>query len=350
MGQLSGLFILDAETFPFIYGPDEISDISKQIRLIAPPQTRNSIHQHPELLGQMQILMSGWGSPRVDEEFLEKAPQLQAIFYAGGAVGGWITPSVWDRGIKVCSAYAANARPVAEYTFAMIILGLKQAWQLARRSREMTTFVPRDHAPGCYGSTVGVISLGTIGKQVVRLLRHLDVRILAYDPYVSSLEAEGLNVELVSLEEIFRISDVVTLHAPELQDTRHMIHGGLLELLKPGATFINTARGGLVKETDLINILCKRPDLQAILDVSDPEPPSPHSPLFKLPNVFLTPHIAGSVGMECRRMGQYMVDELKRYLKGQPLQWEITPDRTFKSSHSPQIHTRSFQEKLPLSL
>lgn len=338
--RLSGLFILDAEIFPLVYGPDEVLEISRYIKLIAPPHTRNSLDHHPELLKKMQILMSGWGTPLIDENFLQKAPCLQAIFYAGGAIGGWITPAVWERGIRVCSAYAANAKPVAEYTLAAIILGLKHAWKLSRQSREKRTFVPRDQAPGCYGSTVGVISLGTIGKQVVQLLRHLDVRVVAYDPYISAIEMEELNIELVSLNDLFRISDVVTLHAPELPGTRHMIDGKLLEIMKPGATFINTARGGIVQEADLIQILKKRPDVQAILDVTDPEPPLPSSPLFQLPNVFLTPHIAGSVGMECRRMGQYMIEELKRYLNGQALRWEITPEQTFKNSHTPQNNTK----------
>jgi phosphoglycerate dehydrogenase-like enzyme len=94
--------------------------------------------------------------------------------------------------------------------------------------------------------------------------------------------------------------------------------------MKPGATFINTARGAVVREQEMIAVLQQRPDLFAVLDVTYPEPPEPDSPLYTLPNVVLTPHIAGAMGVECNRMGRYMVEELKRYLRGDSLEWGIT--------------------------
>jgi phosphoglycerate dehydrogenase-like enzyme len=103
-----------------------------------------------------------------------------------------------------------------------------------------------------------------------------------------------------------------------------MITGKLLSSMKPGATFINTARGTIVREQEMIEVLRQRPDLTAVLDVCDPEPPAPDCPLLKLPNVVITPHIAGSMGPEIKRLGRYMVEELRRYIAGDPLKWQIT--------------------------
>lgn len=103
-----------------------------------------------------------------------------------------------------------------------------------------------------------------------------------------------------------------------------MIQGRHFALMKPDATFLNTARGAVVDEEGMIEVLQNRPDLMAVLDVTYPEPPKPGSPLYTLPNVVLTPHIAGSLNQECRRMGRYAVEECRRYLRGEKLHWQVT--------------------------
>jgi phosphoglycerate dehydrogenase-like enzyme len=128
------------------------------------------------------------------------------------------------------------------------------------------------------------------------------------------------------LDEVFRRADVVSLQTPWLKETEGMITGQHFAAMKPGATFINTARGAVVREPEMIAVLQQRPDLFAVMDVTHPEPPAPDSPLYTLPNVVLTPHIAGAMGDECRRMGHYMVEELRRYLQGDDLEWRITRD------------------------
>ena len=194
---------------------------------------------------------------------------------------------------------------------------------------------PLDALVGGYGSTVGLISLGAIGRIVAPRLHAAapDVRVLAHDPFVGSDEAARLGVELVSLDEIFTSSDVVSLHTPWLPETERMIRGAHFARMKTGATFLNTARGAVVAEDEMTVVLETRPDLTALLDVTHPEPPLPDSPLWTLPNVFLTPHIAGSVGDECRRLGRYMLDELRRYLAGEPLRYRIRPDAAAHTSH-----------------
>jgi phosphoglycerate dehydrogenase-like enzyme len=166
-----------------------------------------------------------------------------------------------------------------------------------------------------------------VGRRVCELLKPFDVKVIAYDPYVRKETADELGVELCSLDEVFLRSDVVSLHTPWLKETEKMIKGKHFMMMKSGASFINTARGAVVHEEEMIEVLAKRQDLQAVLDVTWPEPPKVGSPLYTLPNVVLTPHIAGSMDGECRRMGRYMVDELKRYINGEPLKWSITKEK-----------------------
>jgi phosphoglycerate dehydrogenase-like enzyme len=180
---------------------------------------------------------------------------------------------------------------------------------------------------GAYGSTVGLVSLGKVGRHVVKLLQNLEVKVIAFDPFVTAAEAAELNVELCTLADVFRRADVVSLHTPWLPETEGMITGEHFTLMKSNACFINTARGVIMREQEMIEVLRQRPDLTAVLDVTYPEPPEPGSPLYTLPNVVLTPHIAGSLDNECRRMGRMVVDELKRYLNEEPLRWRITREQ-----------------------
>ncbi len=165
--------------------------------------------------------------------------------------------------------------------------------------------------------------MGMVARRTLELLRPFDLRRLVCCPYLTEEEAERLNVERCNLTEVFRRADVVSLHTPDLPQTRGMIRGEHFASMKRGATFINTARGAIVRESEMVEVLRVRPDLTAVLDVTHPEPPAPDSPLLRLPNVVLTPHIAGSMGSELHRLGHYMVGELRRFLAGEPLRWQI---------------------------
>ncbi len=324
MSLLRGLYILDPESFELIYGPDERRDIAALVDVVAPPQTGRVALDNPSVLAGVDVIFSGWGGPRLDEAFLDAAPDLKAFFYAAGGLD--VPPAVWERGVTVTRAIEANSIPVAEYTLAAILFSLKHGWRLLRETRAQRTFPERNAGvPGCYGSTVGLVSLGFVARALLPLLRPFDLKVLAYDPHVSDREARQLGVERVSLDELFRRSDVVSLHAPVVPGTVGMITGAHVDSMRRGATLINTARGEVVREAEVTEALSRRPDLQAVLDVAEQEPPAPDSPLYALENVVLTPHIAGSAGDECRRMGRYMVEELRRYLAGEPLKWEVRP-------------------------
>ncbi len=285
-----------------------------------------------------EAIFSGWGAPVLSRSFLNVAPNLKAFFYGAGATSGLIAAEVWERGIVVTSASRANAVPVAEFTLASIIFALKHALPLMRHGRIAgQQRQPRHPVAGAYGSTVGLISLGEIGSLVAaRMACALpDVRILAYDPFLAPERALQLGVEMVALEELFWRADVVSLHTPWLPETERMIRGHHVASLKPGATLINTARGALIAEEEMIAVLTERTDLTAILDVTHPEPPAPESALWRLGNVFLTPHIAGSLDAECRRMGRFIADELRRYCQGEPLLGAVRPETAHHTAHRP---------------
>ncbi|MGC4030147.1 MAG: hydroxyacid dehydrogenase [Tepidisphaeraceae bacterium] len=335
MSRLCGLVILDEKSQRMIYGPDELREIGGLVNLLAEPMTRVQAASKPELLRDADVLFSGWGGPTLSRAFLSTAPKLRAVFYGAGSLASIVTDAAWERGLTITSALHANAVPVAEYTLATILFSLKHGWRHTAHVRTHHNFADRDTAPGCYRTTVGLVGLGTIGRLVLKLLRHFDLNVIVYDPFLTAREAATLGVQAVTLDDVFARANVVSLHAPALAETAGMVTGERLARLGMGATFINTARAELVVQDELIEVARRRPDLQFVLDVVSPEPPEPTSPLYGLSNVVLTPHLAGSVGQECRRMGRFMVEELRRYLAGEPLSGAVRAETIWNTSHRP---------------
>ena len=324
MKKPKALWLLEARTLPFVFGSTERAELARIVDFVAPPQTAESWPSVGAALGEVELIFTGWGTPVMDAAFLARFTALKAVFHAAGTVKFFVTDAVWKRGVRVTTAAEANAVPVAEFAFAQIILALKHAWQGHRRMTRDRGYQRDDRTvPSTVGSTVGLVSLSRTGRLVAERLRRLELQILAYDPTWAPAQARDLGVELCSLEKLFARSDVVSCHAPLLPPTRGFLRGAHFTAMKPGATFINTARGAIVNESELIAALRQRPDVFALLDVTDPEPPPPDSPLYDLPNLVLTPHLAGSMGRECASLGQQMVAEVRRWMAGEPLQHEI---------------------------
>lgn len=339
MHRPKGLYVIETRFFEQIYGPSERADLEVLADIYASPQTPNSIRENSSLLRECEVLFSGWGGPIIDEDFLAAAPNLKIIFFAGGTVGNIVTEAMWERDVIITSSYSANAVPVVEYVLGMIFFSLKHGWHYAFDIKRKGRYPKKWRVPGSYQSTVGLISMGAVARMLCERLRSSDLKIIAYDPYLTPQEANILGIDLVSLDEVFSKSDLVSIHTPALAETHGMIDKTLLGQMKNGATLINTSRGAVINEHDLITVATQRTDLQIILDVTDPEPPVPGSPLYNLPNVVLTPHIAGSMDSECRRMARYMIEELTRYNKGEPLRWVVTPELARISSHRPSFMT-----------
>ncbi|MFE3327762.1 hydroxyacid dehydrogenase [Streptomyces sp. NPDC059176] len=278
-------------------------------------------------LAEVELLLTCWGATPLDERVLDAAPQLRAVVHAAGSVKHHITRACWDRGIAVTSAAAANARPVAEYTVASILLANKRVLHARHRYRQVRAshdWHEEIGSGGNYGRTVGVIGASRVGRRVIELLRPFDLGVLLYDPYVGAAGAALLGVEAVPLDELCSRSDVVTVHAPALAATRHVIDARRLALMSDGATLINTARGSLV-DTDALLPEVVSGRLHAVLDVTEPDVPPRDSPLYDLPNVVLTPHIAGSLGNEMHRLADEALREVERYALGEPFAERVDP-------------------------
>ncbi|SDR24456.1 hydroxyacid dehydrogenase [Thermostaphylospora chromogena] len=276
-----------------------------------------------------EILITGWGCPRIDAAVLDGAPRLRAVVHAAGSVKGHLAREVFDRGIAVSSAAEANALPVAEYTIAMLVLAAKR---VIPRAREYAAHgwsgdaLPGVATPGdsggLTGAVVGVVGASRVGRLVMDRLRGYGARILLSDPYVTPAEAERAGARLVPLDELCRQAELVTVHAPELPQTRGMFDDRRLSLLRDGAVVINTARGSLI-DTDALVRHCATGRIQAVLDVTDPEPLPPGHPLLSMPGVLVTPHISGARGRELRRLGEFAVAEVERYVSGRPFKGAV---------------------------
>jgi phosphoglycerate dehydrogenase-like enzyme len=278
------------------------------------------------LLPPADACITGWDVAPIDADVLAAAPKLRAIAHTGGSVKRFVSEAVWARNIHVTSAAPALAQDVAETTLGLIIVGVKRILPLSQHVREGGW---REHptwpAREVHSSVIGIVGASNVGRRVIELLRPFHASILLYDPYVNETEAARLGVTKVELAELARRADVISLHAPALPSTRHMIDRSLLRLMKDDAVLINTARGALIDEEALVEELAKG-RFFAFLDVTDPEPPAPDSPLRRLPNVVVTPHLAGCI-TDCTHLGEMAVEELRRFFAGEPPLNRITPDQ-----------------------
>ena len=288
--------------------------------------TREDLLAEPARFADVEMIFSTWGmSVLTEEEIRTCLPRLKCVFYGAGSVQKFARPFL-NCGVKVFSAWAANAVPVAEYTISQVILANKSFFTLSRMLRDKRleeAKIRKKSNSGNYGAKIGLVGCGMIGSLVAEMLKAYRLDVLVFDPFLSEEKAKALNVTPVSLEELFCSCRVVSNHLANNEATVGMLNYALFASMPEYATFLNTGRGAQVVEDDLVRVLGERPDLTAVLDVTYPEPAPLDHPFYALPNCFLTPHIAGSDGDEVIRMGEYMAEEAERYLDGEPCKYEV---------------------------
>jgi phosphoglycerate dehydrogenase-like enzyme len=309
---------------------ERVYDAPRQARLARHTQLRPESIAPAQLdallpeLADLEVIFSTWGMPCLTEAQLDALPRLRAVFYAAGSVQGFARPLL-ARGITVVSAWQANAVPVAEFTLAQILLATKGYFRNVRELQQTKTRAAF-RGPGNYGEEIALLGAGAIGRRVIALLKPFALKVLVFDPFLSEDEAAALGVEKVSLDEAFARGFVVSNHLANNAQTVGMLTGSHFWALQLGAVFINTGRGQTVRESELIEVLQARPDLTALLDVTWPEPPTPDSPLWSLPNALLSSHIAGSIHDETRRMADWCLDEFERWQANEPLRYAVTQE------------------------
>ncbi len=325
------LFAIRDERFDAIFADPIIAELRSGYEVIGGPFPRGADDKAVVAgLADAEIAITTWNSPRLTEDVLAGAERLELVAHAAGSVRPIVSDAVWRRGVRVTSAAKAIADGVAEFCLGLTLTCSKRAFWYAQeiRNGKWPKGAPVFGPPfEIYRRNVGIIGAGYVGRKFIELLRPFGCFVLLYDPYCDSAEAKRLGAEKIeTLEELFSRSQVVSLHAPVTEQTKGMIRGSHFALLPDGALFINTARGVLVRQNEMVAELT-RGRFIACLDVTDPEPPRLDDPLRRLPNVLLTPHEAGSIKENLRRIGELIVAELDAYLKGEPLVGEVTAER-----------------------
>ncbi|QOR70424.1 hydroxyacid dehydrogenase [Ruania alkalisoli] len=317
-------YLLDPNALEAVFGSAERARVDALLTISDDVHaTKESLLASPRL-AQMEVLIAGWGTPRLTPELLEKMPSLRLVLYSAGSIRPLVTEEFWERDIDLVSAADANNDPVAEYVVANTVLALKGEHRAMTHLRATQTFLPDHTGLGIDERRIGLVGFGSIARKVAERLRRFGHHIGVWDPYLDERDAVGVHRH-ETLTELFAGSDVVSIHAPWIAGENDRLVGEeALAALPHGATLINTARGALVDEDALVDLLRRRRDLYAILDVTWPEPPPSGSPLYGLDNVKLTGHIAGSIGTERRALGRLVVGELERWIDGRPLEHQVT--------------------------
>ncbi|WP_144749488.1 hydroxyacid dehydrogenase [Curtobacterium pusillum] len=325
-------FVLPDATFTRVFDTGDIAALhsSAAVRLVADRPLDPDDPRDAGLFAEVEVIITGWGSPVLDGALLDRMPRLRAIAHSAGSVKPVVDDDVWDRALAVTSSAAANAVPVAEFAVAMIVLAAKRAFATAAAIAADPDGGPVDiegswPVIGMHGITVGVVGASRVGRAVIERLRDYDVRVLVSDPFLDDEDARALGVTAVDLETLAGRSDVITLHAPLLPSTRGLIDRSVIARMRPGTTLVNTARGGIVDQDALADRL-DHGDLAAVLDVTEPEHLPAGARLRSTPNTFITPHIAGSLGNELRRLAGNAVRETIAFATTGAFTDPIVPD------------------------
>jgi phosphoglycerate dehydrogenase-like enzyme len=284
--------------------------------------TLKNFNEHVDKLQDIEVIFSTWGMSALSIEQIQCLPNLKAVFYSAGATDGFSRPFLKNN-ITVCSAWLANAIPVAEFCVGQILLALKGFFRNTMDCKNLDGWKNSYRGNGIYEETVALIGAGAIAQKTAELLEPFNIEVIIIPSRPSR--------RTVSIEEAFKKAYVISNHLPNRHDNIGVLNAELFRSMRKGATFINTGRGAQVNEDDLVQVMRERPDLTALLDVTFPEPPEADSDLYNVPNIQLSSHIAGSMNNEVIRMADYMIEEFKRWEKGEELKYQVSEDMLLTS-------------------
>lgn len=306
-----------------IFGNGRENKLASRTRLYGEVVEDKNFDNHVDYLREVEVIFSVWGMPKLSERQLDLMPKLKAVFFAGGSVRSFARPLL-ERDILVISAWQANAIPVAEWTLAQILLGTKGYFRNTQAFKSPAGRTAAFQGRGNFGETIAVLGAGAIGAKLIELLRNFDLRVIVFDPFLDEEKACNMGVEKVTLEAAFERGYVVSNHLADVPETVGLLNRDLFARMRRDATFINTGRGATVDEPAMVEVLNVRRDITALLDVTRDEPPPENSSIYKLPNIHLTTHIAGSIGDELTRMADYCLEEFEAWERGEPLRFAVS--------------------------
>ena len=328
--RMKGCFVCKAGSgkLSYVYKMGRKEKFEAELEMPGEIITENNLEKHKAFLSETEVLAGTWDFiPFTAEQLGTYFPKAKLVLYGAGSVQAFARPFL-ERGIRIASSWVAMSIPVMEMASSLVILANKAYLpSLAmykskgfRASKDMSS----TQFPGSFETKVGILGVGMIGSGVAKRLKQSRIEVLAYDPYLSDERARELDIEKTSIERIFSECQTITNHMAHNSQTEGMLNYRLFSLMKDNATFVNTARGASVVEADLIRALEEKPGRSAVLDVSWPEPVREGHPFLTMPNVFLSPHIAGYANQEVLRLADYMFDELLRYKNKEKLEYEVT--------------------------
>lgn len=323
----SAVFIGTKEAINNAYGTDIQTKLKEYLDFLPKIYSKENLTNGENTqLKNVEYIFSTWGMAELcEEQIAELLPNLKAIFYAAGTVKYFARPFL-NRGVKIFSAWGANAVPVAEVTVAEIVLANKGFFQTLHNGNS-SVWAEHNNGkphPGNFNTNVGIIGAGMIGTLVIKKLKEYKLNVKVFDKFMTDERANELGVEKVNdITELFEKCHVVSNHLANNSETVNIIDKNCFDKMDENGIFINTGRGQQVVEKDLINALKEKPSRIAVLDVTYPEPPEKNSELYTMPNVFLSPHLAGSIGNEVERMGEYMYNEFEAFINGKPTKYEV---------------------------
>jgi len=319
--------LMPEPTFDELFTPACLSELARLGRGV--PIRSDSLaglKAHPQV-GDVSVVVSSWGTPRLSTDLLAHCPDLKLVAHCAGTLRSILDPALLVAGVRATNSAAANAVPVAEFLLSWVLRWNKRLpyWERAYTAPEFFD-TRRDERVARIGNrekTVGIVSASRVGRRLADLLRHFELSVLIFDPYTSAERIAEMGATKVDLDTLFERSDIVSINTPLLPETVHLIGAQQLASMPDDSLLINTARGGVLDHDALLaEVGCGR--LSAVLDVTEPEPLPAGSPFYTLPNVHLTPHVAGSLGSEVHRLAESAVDEIARFVDDGRLLHEVT--------------------------
>ena len=276
-----------------------------------------------------EVVVIGWGAPMIAGDAIADNDTLRLVVHTGGSVADYVDASTYEKGIRVVCGNKLFAESVAEGTIAYMLSVLRHIPDQVYDLREGKWHDPA-HAfdEGLIGKQIGILGVGAIARFLMEKLRPFRCSFLVWDDNytVDPDYLASVNARQTSLEEVMTTCKIVTLHASLTEKSRGMIGRRELEMMPKGGLFVNTARGAIIREQEMVELLCEREDLRAMLDVFEHEPLDENSPLRKLKNVYLMPHRAGPTVDHRALIGETVVKEIDNYRKGLLLEHEIVAD------------------------
>lgn len=276
------------------------------------------------LVKDAEVIVTSWGNQPVDEKYLALCPNLKILIHAAGSVKPVVSDALWEKNVRVTASANVLSEGVSETALGFTISASKNFYNLNANLHNGLWAEGKENIRELYDLTIGVVGAGWAGRHYIQLMHAFDVDIVVYDPFMTEEKANALGVRSVSFEELLEISDIISIHAPQIPETYHMFNSETLPLMKKDAVLINTARGTIIDEAALYEHMKAGNLKYACLDVYDPEPPAADNPLRTLTNCIMTPHLAGLANNGLKKIGQHVCEELEAFLAGKPMVTEVT--------------------------